>query len=151
MVLSPRLRVPSNWSGASIHRMAVALISEPKSEWPALTSDMEGTNPLTMTEWLIPYIWPWKEPILSPCQNGYGNHHFSLEEISIWRTPSFFLKYSNFTLAIGFVNTLAICSFVPTYWSFTAPLCTISQIKSLERIWGKKWASKWPKCTIKIN
>ena len=28
--------------------MAVALISEQ----PALTSDMEGTNPLTMTEWL---------------------------------------------------------------------------------------------------
>ena len=25
-------------------------------EWTALTSDMEGTNPLTMTEWLNPYI-----------------------------------------------------------------------------------------------
>ena len=23
---------------------------------------MEGTNPLTMIEWLSPYIWPWKEP-----------------------------------------------------------------------------------------
>ena len=23
---------------------------------------MEGTNPLTMTEWLSPYILPWKEP-----------------------------------------------------------------------------------------
>ena len=45
---------------------------------------MEGTNPLTMIEWLSPYIWhahkngygsqhsylTWKEPILSPWQNG---------------------------------------------------------------------------------
>ena len=45
---------------------------------------MEGSNPITMTEWLSPYIWPthqngywsqqlcltWKEPILSPWQNG---------------------------------------------------------------------------------
>ena len=28
------------------------------TEWPALISDMEETNPLTMTEWLNPYIWP---------------------------------------------------------------------------------------------
>ena len=25
------------------------------------------------------YIWPWKEPILSPCQNGSQTHHFPLE------------------------------------------------------------------------
>ena len=56
--LSPRLRVPGNWPGASIQRMAIALISDyvgtnpiVTSEWPALISDMEGTNPLTMIEW----------------------------------------------------------------------------------------------------
>ena len=47
--LSPRLRAPSNWPGASIQRMLVSLISDPKSKWLTLTSDMEGTNPLTMT------------------------------------------------------------------------------------------------------
>jgi hypothetical protein len=26
------------------------------------------------------------------------------------------------------VNTSATCSFVPTYWSFIAPLCTISRM-----------------------
>ena len=26
------------------------------TEWPALISDMEGSNPLTMIEWLSPYI-----------------------------------------------------------------------------------------------
>ena len=123
-------------------------------EWPALTSDMEGTNPLTMTEWLSPYIWPtcqngygsqhsyltWKEsnpltvtewlsPYIWPThQNGYGTHHFPFEETSIWRTPIFSLRYSNFTLANVFVNTLAICSSVATYWSFTTPLYTISLI-----------------------
>ena len=28
----------------------------------------------------------------------------------------------------GFVNTSTICSSIATYWSFTAPLCTISLI-----------------------
>ena len=68
-------------------RMAQPLYLTYSSEWIwilALISDMEGTNPLTMTEWLIPYIWPtrhngygyqhsyltWKEPIFSPWQNG---------------------------------------------------------------------------------
>ena len=37
---------------------------------------MEGSNPLTMIEWLSPYIWPWKEPILSPCRNGYSVLHW---------------------------------------------------------------------------
>ena len=90
-------------------------------EWlwiSALISDMEGTNPLTMKKWLSPYILPWKEPILSPCQNGYGTHHFPLEEILIWRTPSFCLKYSNFTLANGFINTLVVCSSITTYWGY---------------------------------
>ena len=50
---------------------------------------MEGTNPLTMLEGNSNYIWPWKEPILSPCQKGSQNHHFPLEGTSIWRTPSF--------------------------------------------------------------
>ena len=112
-------------------RMAQPLYLTYSSEWlwiSALISDMEGTNPLTMTEWLSPYIWPWKEPILSPCQNGYGSHHFLWEEASIWRTPSLSLKYSNFSLANGFVNTSAIYSSVATYMSFTAPLCTISLI-----------------------
>ena len=30
-----------------------------------------------------------------------------MEETSIWRTPSFSLKYLNFTLANGFINTIA--------------------------------------------
>ena len=56
MALSPRLRIPGTSPGSSIPRMAVSLISGTKSEWLALTSYMEGTNPLTMTEWLSPYI-----------------------------------------------------------------------------------------------
>ena len=79
-----------------------------RSQHSYLTS--KEPNTLTMTECLSPYIWPWKEPTLSPCQNGYGTHHFPLEETSIWRTPSFSLKYLNFTLANGFVNTSAIYS-----------------------------------------
>ena len=93
----------------AMNRMALPLNLTYSSEWlwiSALISDMEGTNPLTMTEWLSPYIWPWKEPILSPCQNGYGSHHFLWEEASIWRTPSLSLKYSNFNLANGFVSYL---------------------------------------------
>ena len=82
-------------------------------------------NPLIMTEWLSPYIWP-------TCQNVFGTHHFPLEETSIWRTPSFSLKYSNFTLANGFINTSTICSSVATYWSFTTPLYTISLIVILD-------------------
>ena len=50
------------WHGRSqsshYDRMVVSLTSDHvgtdptvKSEWPALTSDMEGNNPLTMTEW----------------------------------------------------------------------------------------------------
>ena len=78
-------------------RMAQPLYLTCSSEWlwiSALKSDMEGTNPLTMIEWLSPYIWPWKEPILSPCQNGSRTHHFPLEGISISWTPSFSLKHS---------------------------------------------------------
>ena len=40
-------------------RMAQPLHLTYSSEWitdSALISDMEGTNPLTMTEWLSPYI-----------------------------------------------------------------------------------------------
>ena len=52
--------------------MAVALISDPKSEWLALTSDMEGTNPLTMTEWQQPlYLIKW-EHIPQSHQNGHA-------------------------------------------------------------------------------
>ena len=60
-------------------RMAQPLHLTCSSEWlwfPALIFDMEGTNPLTVTEFLIPYIWPTR-------QNGYGTHHFPLEETSI--------------------------------------------------------------------
>ena len=52
--------------------MAVALISDPKSEWPALTSDMEGTNPFTMIEWKQPlYLIKW-EHIPQSHQNGHA-------------------------------------------------------------------------------
>ena len=69
MALSPRLRFPGNWPGASIPKMAFnAYIWSCRNQYynhirmTALTYDMEGTNPLTMTEWTNPYIWPWKEP-----------------------------------------------------------------------------------------
>ena len=47
---------------------------------------MGGTNPTTL-------------------QKGSWTHHFHLEGISIWRTPSFSLKYSNFTLAISSIES----------------------------------------------
>ena len=93
-------------------RMAQPLHLTYSSEWiwiSALISDMEETNPLTMTKWL------W----VSSLSLG-GN--LDLEN------TSFSLKYSNFSLANGFVNTLAIYSSIATYWSFTTPLCTISLI-----------------------
>ena len=70
---------------------------------------MEGTNPLTMLEWLMD----------SPLPFG-GN--LDMENTKL--LP----EYSNFTLANGFVNTSAIYSSVTTYWSFTTPIFTISPI-----------------------
>ena len=69
----------------------VALTFDPKSEWPALTSDMEGTNPLTMTEWQHPlYLIKW-EHIPQSHQNGdaliYDHVRTHLTVISEW--PSF--------------------------------------------------------------
>ena len=58
-----------------------------------------------MSKMLSTYIWPWEEPILPPCQKGIWTHHFPLERTSIWRTPSFSLKYSNFTLAISSIES----------------------------------------------
>ena len=41
------------------------------SEWPSLTSDMEGSNPLTMIEWKQPlYLIKW-EHIPQSHQNGH--------------------------------------------------------------------------------
>ena len=45
------------------------------------------TQPTTMSERLM-------------CIYVFWTHHFPFEGTSIWRTPSFSLKYSNFTLAI---------------------------------------------------
>ena len=55
-------------------------------------------------------------------------HHFLFRGVLIWITPSLSLKYSNFPLARGLVNTSDICSSLATYGSFTAPLYTISLI-----------------------
>ena len=52
--------------------MEVALISDPNSEWPALISDMEGTDPLTMIEWKQPlYLIKW-EHIPQSHHNGHA-------------------------------------------------------------------------------
>ena len=50
----------------------------------------------------------------SSCQKGQWAHQFPLEGISIWRTPSFSLEYSKFTLANGLVSTSALCFSVLT-------------------------------------
>ena len=57
---------------------------------------MEGTNPLTMTEWLTNSSLP------------FGGN-LDLENTKL--LP----EYSNFTLANGFVNTSTICLYVATY------------------------------------
>ena len=113
IALSSRLSITRNWPGASIQRIAFRsyIWSCENTTHSHLRMaqhshmTMEGTNPLTKIEWLIPYIWPWKEPILSPCHNGSWTHHFPLEGTSILRTPSFSLKYSNFTLAISRIES----------------------------------------------
>ena len=46
MALSLRLRIPGNWPGASIQRMATTLIS-----------DQVGTYPSISSEWPCTYIW----------------------------------------------------------------------------------------------
>jgi hypothetical protein len=56
--------------------------------------------------------------IYSPFQRG-----------SFWTIPSLSRKCSNFTRDRGSVNTSTICSSVLMYWSFRAPLCTMSRMK----------------------
>jgi hypothetical protein len=56
--------------------------------------------------------------IYSPFQGG-----------SFQTIPSLSRKCSNFTRDRGLVNTSATCSSVLMYWSFKAPLCTMSQMK----------------------
>ena len=70
--------------------MVVALIFDQKSEWLALTSDMEGTNPLTMIEWQQPlYLIKW-EHIPQSHQNGYAliYDHVRTHLIVISKWPS---------------------------------------------------------------
>jgi hypothetical protein len=56
--------------------------------------------------------------IYSPFQGG-----------SFRTIPILSRKCSNFTRDRGLVNTSATCSFVLMYWSFKAPLCTMSRMK----------------------
>ena len=56
--------------------------------------------------------------IYSPFQGG-----------SFWTIPSLSRKCSNFTRDRGLVITSATCSSVLMYWSFKAPLCTMSRMK----------------------
>ena len=135
MALSPRLRIPGNWPGASIlpengisaPRWVFLVTNQvpPFQEWhSALISVHVETNSTVTSEWLSTHIWhgrnqilsTWQNGstltsdhgrnlILSPCQNGSRSHHFPLEGTSIWRTPSFSLKYSNLTLAISSIES----------------------------------------------
>ena len=69
--------------------MVVALISDPKSEWLTLTSNMEGSNPLTMTEWKHTlYLIKWGH-ISQSHQNGYAftSDHVRLHLIIISERP----------------------------------------------------------------
>ena len=70
---------------------------------------IEGTNPLTMSEGLST-----DTSLLLGRNIDLENTKLLLELLEL---------HPN-----GFVNTSAICSSVTTYWSFTAPLCTISLI-----------------------
>jgi hypothetical protein len=56
--------------------------------------------------------------IYSPFQGG-----------SFQTIPSLSRKCSNFTRDRGLVNTSTTCSSVLMYWSFEAPLCTMSRMK----------------------
>jgi hypothetical protein len=53
-------------------------------------------------------------------------HYSPFRGRSLRITPSLSRKCSNFTRDRGLVNTSATYSSVLTYWSFMAPLCTIS-------------------------
>ena len=70
--------------------MVVALISDPKSEWPTLASDMEGTNPLTMTECQQPLYLIKCEHIPQSHQNGPTliSDHVRLHPTVISELPS---------------------------------------------------------------
>ena len=70
---------------------------------------MEGTNPLTMLEGL-------SMDTSLPLGRNIDLENTKLLSEVLKLHPN------------GLVNTLAICSFVATYWRFTAPLCTISLI-----------------------
>jgi hypothetical protein len=58
------------------------------------------------------------------------NHIYSPFQGRSFRTiPSLSRKCSNFTRDRGLVITSATCSSVLMYWSFKAPLCTMSRMK----------------------
>jgi hypothetical protein len=58
------------------------------------------------------------------------NHIYSPFQGRSFRTiPSLSRKCSNFTRDRGLVITSATCSSVLMYWSFRAPLCTMSRMK----------------------
>jgi hypothetical protein len=59
-----------------------------------------------------------KEYIYSPFQGG-----------SFWTIPSLSRKCLNFTRDRGLVITSTTCSSMLMYWSFKAPLCTMSRMK----------------------
>jgi hypothetical protein len=60
---------------------------------------------------------------------GLASQHYSpFRGRSLRTTPSLSRKCSNFTRDRGLVNTSTTCSSVLTYWSFMAPLCTISRM-----------------------
>ena len=55
-------------------------------------------------------------------------HSLSVRE-AFFAIPSLFLKYLNFIIDRGFVNTSAICLLIAMYWSFIVPFWTMSQMK----------------------
>ena len=59
MALSPRLIFPGNWLGASIQRMAIALIS-----------DQVGTHPSITSEWPCAHIWSCKTTSYNRLRNA---------------------------------------------------------------------------------
>ena len=114
MASSPKLSYLATHQAPPFLEWKFSLHLSYSTEWLALISNMEGSNPITMTEWISPYIWPthhngygsqhsyltWKEPILSPWQNvlaltsdhgrNQSSHHVRMAMGLItfpWRKP----------------------------------------------------------------
>ena len=97
---------------------------------------MGGTNPTTMIEGNKTYIWPWEEPILTPCKKGTSltSHHGRNQSFHHVR------RDWHLYLTMGGTNTSTMSKGLYTYmWPWEAHSSTV-----LERVYTYIWPWEEP-------